>query len=168
MHSKFKLNCWKKKKKKPCLRRGTGRGPNPMRWWGEMEPEPELLCHNSSVTTPLSPLSVFKSEDTEFDPLAGQGEIPFFCPAESTLVQTCLCLTPQPPTPFVCTARTQICAYVKDPIFICRKRVGFTAGGMENTETVHTGTKKMGTAALWLLTFPGESSCALHWDKKDI
>ena len=33
--------------------------------------------------------------------------------------------------PFVCAARTQICVHVKDPISICRKRVGLTAGGME-------------------------------------
>ena len=31
---------------------------------------------------------------TVFDRLAGQGERQFFCPSESTLVQTCLCLTP--------------------------------------------------------------------------
>ena len=32
-------------------------------------------------------------EDPGFDPLVGQGEGQFFCPSESTLVQTCLCLT---------------------------------------------------------------------------
>ena len=32
---------------------------------------------------------------------------------------------------FVCTARTEISAHVKDPIFICRKSVDLTAGGME-------------------------------------
>ena len=36
----------------------------------------------------------FKSKDLGFNPLAGQGEKQFFCPSESTLVQTCLCLTP--------------------------------------------------------------------------
>ena len=47
-----------------------------------------------------------KSEDPGFDPLAGQGELGtgFFCPSESTLVQTCLSLTPS-----MCTAHTQIC-----------------------------------------------------------
>ena len=35
-----------------------------------------------------------KSEDPRFDPMVGQGEGQFFCPSESTLVQTCLCLTP--------------------------------------------------------------------------
>ena len=38
--------------------------------------------------------SEFKSEDPEFDLLAGQGEGQFFCPSESTLVQIRLCLTP--------------------------------------------------------------------------
>ena len=56
-----------------------------------------------------------------FDLLAGQGEKQFcLYPSESTHVQTCLCLT----AGFVCTARTQMCAHVKDPISICRKRVG--------------------------------------------
>ena len=31
----------------------------------------------------------------------------------------------------MCTARTQICAHVKDPMSIGRKRVDLTAGGME-------------------------------------
>ena len=38
--------------------------------------------------------SDFKSEDSGFDPLVGQGDGQFFCFSESTLVQTCLCLTP--------------------------------------------------------------------------
>ena len=38
----------------------------------------------------------------------------------------CWCLPP-----FVRTARTQMCAPVKDPIYICLKRVGLTAGGIE-------------------------------------
>ena len=37
----------------------------------------------------------FKSEDPGFDPLAEQGERQFFCPSESTLVQTCF--APDPP-----------------------------------------------------------------------
>ena len=36
----------------------------------------------------------FKSKDPGFEPLVGQGEEQFFCPSESTLVQTCVCLTP--------------------------------------------------------------------------
>ena len=51
--------------------------------------------------------------------------------SESTLV----CAWP----PFVCTACTQMCVHVKDPISICRKRVGFTAGGMYgHTQVLHT------------------------------
>ena len=46
----------------------------------------------SSVAT----ASEFKSKDTGFDPLVWQDEGQFFCPSESTLVQTCLCLTPLP------------------------------------------------------------------------
>ena len=69
--------------------------------------------------------SEFKSEDPGFDPLAGQGEGQFFCPSESTLVQTYLCLNP----PRVYGASTHICALVKDPTSICRKRAGLTAGG---------------------------------------
>ena len=41
--------------------------------------------------------SELKSEEPGFDPLAGQGEEHFFYPSVSTLVQTCLCLTPDPP-----------------------------------------------------------------------
>ena len=63
----------------------------------------------------------FKSEDPGVDPLAGrsEGQLGFFSLSESTLVQTCLCLT-LPPF-FVCTAQTQI----------CHKIVGLTAIGME-------------------------------------
>ena len=49
--------------------------------------------------------------DPGFYPLAWQ----FFCPSESTLVQT------------LCTVRTHIYAHVKDPISICRKRVDLKA-----------------------------------------
>ena len=55
----------------------------------------------------------------------GQGEGQFFPPSESTLVQTCLRLKP----PFVCTARIQISAHVKNPLSICCKRVDLTVGG---------------------------------------
>ena len=85
--------------------------------------------------------SELKSEDPGFDPLVGQGEEQFLCPAESPLVQTCLCLTP------LCvygTIRTQICERVKDPISICRKRVGLTAGGMETRRQCTQGKKKAG------------------------
>jgi hypothetical protein len=45
---------------------------------------------------PSSMVSVlgFESEDPGFNPQAWQGERQFFCPSESTLVQTSLCLTP--------------------------------------------------------------------------
>ena len=38
--------------------------------------------------------SEFESEDPGFDRLAGQCKRQFFCPSESTVVLTCLCLTP--------------------------------------------------------------------------
>ena len=37
--------------------------------------------------------SELESEDLGFDPLAGQDERQFFSHSESTLLQTCLCLT---------------------------------------------------------------------------
>ena len=68
--------------------------------------------------------SKFKSEDRGFDPLVGQGGGQFVCPSESTLVQTCLCLTP------LCAYGTQVnCAHVKDPIPIRHERVGLTVYG---------------------------------------
>ena len=62
----------------------------------------------------------------------------------------------------MCMARTQICANVKDPISICRKRVVFTAGGMETLK--HCTQEGVGgqvdaelaSAVLWLLAFPGD------------
>ena len=33
--------------------------------------------------------------------------------------------------PFVCKAHTQMCVHVKDPVAICRKRVGLKASGMD-------------------------------------
>ena len=71
--------------------------------------------------------SELKFKDPGFDPLVGQVEGQFSRPSESTLVQTCLCLTP------LCVYGTppNICEHVKDPIIpIYRKRVGLTAGGM--------------------------------------
>ena len=62
--------------------------------------------------------SEFKSEDRGFDSPAGLGEEQFSqCPSESTFVQTCVS-----DAPFVCTTLTHICAHVKEPISICRKR----------------------------------------------
>ena len=82
------------------------------------------------------------------------------CPSESTLVQTCLYLPPLPPS---CLQHTHnFCAHVKDPIFICRKRVGLTAGGMQDTKTRTTGKQKekswVARAVIWLLTFLRKSS----------
>ena len=60
--------------------------------------------------------SEFKPKTSGFlDPLTAQSEKQFFLsPAsESTLVQTCL-FVPDPN--FVCTARSHVCAHVKDPI----------------------------------------------------
>ena len=86
--------------------------------------------------------SDFKSEDRGFDPLAKQGEEQFFCPSESNLVQTRLCLTPTP-THLECTARIRMCAHVKDPISIWRKRLGLTAGGIK-TRKHFTGENNAG------------------------
>ena len=61
----------------------------------------------------------------------GAGWEPGFCPSlrvNSVLfVHALACAWP----PFVLSARTLNCGHVKDPISICRKRVGFTAGGMK-------------------------------------
>ena len=72
--------------------------------------------------------SEFKSEDPMFYPQVGErgGEAVFLSLRVNSYAQTRLCLTP----PFECTARTQICARVKDPIYICRKRVGLAADGI--------------------------------------
>ena len=101
-----------------------------------------------------------------FDPLAEQGEGQLFCPSVSTLVQTCLYLNRIREQ---ATARTHICADVKDPIPICRKRVGLTDGrlktpkhctqGKKDALKNKTKTKKnLRNTVLWLLAFPEESS----------
>ena len=74
----------------------------------------------------------------------------FFCPSESILEQTCLCMTP-----LSCVRpHTQICAHVKDPKSICRKTVGLTAGGIETRKHCTKGKKK--SYVQWLLAFPWE------------
>ena len=100
--------------------------------------------------------SEFKSEDPGFDPLAGQGEEPVFYPSKS--INSCADLfVPDPP--LVCMAHTQICAHVKDPISICHNRLGLTAGSVETRKhCTHEKKKMLGSAILWLLVFPGESS----------
>ena len=80
---------------------------------------------DGDVRSPVVIASEFKSEDHGFDPLVDQCEGHIFCPADSTFVQTCLCLTALR----VYTTRTQMCAHVKDPIYSCCKRVDLTAGG---------------------------------------
>ena len=73
----------------------------------------------------------FKSEDPGFDPLAGQ----------------CVQLS---------TARTQMCAHSKDPVSICRKRTGLTAGDMETRKHCTQGEKKkLRSAVLRVPTGPG-------------
>ena len=56
--------------------------------------------------------SELKSEGPGFDPVVGHRvREQFLCPSESTLVHTCLCLTPPPPpypSTLVCTTRTHI------------------------------------------------------------
>ena len=74
----------------------------------------------------------------------------------------------------MCTTRTQICAHIKDPISICRKRIGLTAGGMETRKHCTQGKEEKSWLALydvlWLLAFPWGKQYtffrALRWDKK--
>ena len=57
----------------------------------------------------------------------------------------------------MCRACIQICAHIRYPIAICRKRVGRTAE--KNTKTVHTEHKLGSTRrTMALLAFPGKSS----------
>ena len=51
-----------------------------------------------------------------------------------------------------------MCAHVKDPISIYRKRVDLTAVGMVHENTAQKGEKPLCSAVVWLLAFPGESS----------
>ena len=60
-------------------------------------------------------------------PWRGAGSETVFSVPPSQLLCRVVCAWP----PFVCTTRTQIGAHVKDPISICRKILGFTAGSME-------------------------------------
>ena len=96
-------------------------------------------------------------------PWWGQGKVLILCPSESTLVRTCLFLTP--PTPSVCTACTQICARVKDATSICCKRGGLTAGAMETSK--HCTQEKNQKIKLGSPGKAAQICCALHWDRKD-
>ena len=73
----------------------------------------------------------------------------------------------------VCVRHTpQFCAHVKDPISICRKRIGLTAGGID-TKQLHTGDKKEAWQRRTMAArFPREKQPVfpvhLHWEKKVI
>ena len=69
-----------------------------------------------------------------------RGLIPWWTVFLSLRVNSCADLFVPDPS-FMCTARTQICAHVKNPISICRKRVGITAGGMETRKHCTQDTK---------------------------
>ena len=93
------------------------------------------------------------SEDPGFDPLPGQGEGQFFVLLSFRVISCADFFVPEPP--FVCTACTQIRAHVIDPISICPKRVGLTAGRFwKHENTAHRGGKKLVSAEVWLLAFP--------------
>ena len=73
----------------------------------------------------------------------------------------------------MCTARTDLCAHVKDPISICRKRLGLTACGMVTQLWIHLTSNELilGSATLSQLAFLGESGPNFHggkshWDNK--
>ena len=114
----------------------------------------------------------FKSEDPGFDLLVGQGEGQFFCPSELNSCADLFALDSP-----ACVWYAPKCVRVKEPISICRKRVGLTSGAMETRKTQHTlkggRKKKLGSATLiyyygYSLS-PGKDaqiSCVLHWDKK--
>ena len=80
--------------------------------------------------------SEIKSEDPGFDPLVGKGGGgSIYVPPSQPLCRLVFCTGP----PFVCMARNQTCAHIKDPVPICRKRVGLTAGGMVTEKyCIHT------------------------------
>ena len=79
--------------------------------------------------------SEFKFEDPGFDPPTGQCEAQFSGPSESTLVQTCACLTP---LRVYIRHAIHLCPHVKDPISICHKRVGLTTGVVVAQTMLHT------------------------------
>ena len=130
--------------------------------------------------------SEFKSEDPGFDPLAGQYKnqcflsyrvtlslkalsaigtlILSFASTEATLVQTCLCLQP------LRVKGTHICAHVKYPTSICRKRVGLTTGGIETGKlcTQETSKQDSWVGPVFPLGKSARISRALLWDQKVI
>ena len=82
-------------------------------------------------------LSEFKSKDVWFNPLVGQGEEQFFCPSVNSGPDL---FVSDPPLNYLSTACTQICAHVKDPMSICRKRLDLNSVVHENT--AHKGKEK--------------------------
>ena len=71
---------------------------------------------------------------------------------------------PEPPS--CLRHRTHICAHVKDPVSICRKRAGLTAGSIVANNTAYTRLVYKGWVA-WLLqlVFLGESDLNFPWEK---
>ena len=80
-----------------------------------------------------------QSQNPGFDPLAGAMVAPVFL---SLLVSSCADFLFVPDPPSCVTARSQICAHVKDPRSICRKRAGLTSGGMETRKHYTQGKTK--------------------------
>ena len=50
---------------------------------------------------------------------------------------------------YQCMARTHICAHVKDPVSICCKRVGLTAGGVRTQKHCTHGNNNSWVAPLY-------------------
>ena len=73
--------------------------------------------------------------------------------------------------PFVCMGCTQLWVHVKDPISICRKRVGLTAGGTQTW--IHcTQEQEIWVALYYICSLSSGKAAwisgALHWDNKVI
>ena len=78
------------------------------------------------------------------------------------LVCICLC-----PISFMCTARTSFFAHVKDPISICRTRVGRHSRWYGNTKTLHTDFKSWAAPYYGCSLSPGKRSPGSNSDPKD-
>ena len=76
-----------------------------------------------------------QSEDPGFDPLAGQGEKLSVHPSQLL----CRLVCSLNPSSCAGTARTHICAHVKDPISICREKSRPHSRWYGNTKTLHAG-----------------------------
>ena len=71
--------------------------------------------------------------------------------------------------PFVSVARTHMPALIKDPISICRKRVGHTTGGMERQQCTPEKQESRVTPRCGCSLSLGRASRiprAMHWDRK--